>query len=127
MRSISAEFDCIFKYDVINKKILSTSKTITDLNMWLGKEKDIIDIEVNESRNNKSESNQSDLLELNIRLSANNDDFLKLKRKMLVFLNPIGGSGKAMKIWNSVFLILRMLFCLFFLFDYNIILLKVKS
>ena len=26
---------------------------------------------------------------------------------MLVFLNPIGGSGKALKMWDTVFLILR--------------------
>jgi len=41
-----------------------------------------------------------------MRLSANTDHLLKPKRRMLVFLNPIGGSGKALKMWNSVFLIL---------------------
>ena len=32
---------------------------------------------------------------------------------MLVFINPIGGSGKALKIWNCVFLILRIAYFTF--------------
>jgi hypothetical protein len=28
------------------------------------------------------------------------------KRKMLIFINPIGGKGKGKKVWDSVYLIL---------------------
>jgi len=41
-----------------------------------------------------------------MRLSASLDQLIRRKRKMLVFLNPVGGKGKAIKTWNSVFLIL---------------------
>lgn len=61
---------------------------------------------MDESKNKNIFNQNQSLEELNLRLSANLDDLIKPKRKMLVFLNPIGGSGKALRIWNSVFLIL---------------------
>jgi len=61
---------------------------------------------MDESKNINIQNQNQSLEELNMRLSANFDDVIKPKRKMLVFLNPIGGSGKALRIWNSVFLVL---------------------
>jgi hypothetical protein len=86
------------------------------------KVKEIIDIGGKNSRNDNSDGNQSDLEELNIRLSGNNDVYLKPKRKMLVFLNPIGGSGKALKMWNSVFLILRIAYLSILIYEKYLIL-----
>ena len=100
------EFDKIFKFDVIDKNRITTNKTPKE--NYLEKGKDVIEIEssVSSDNKNKSKVEQSDMEELNMRLSAVNENFLKPKRRMLVFLNPIGGSGKALKMWNSMFLIL---------------------
>ncbi len=97
IKSILDEFNSIFSYKITEKHFKQNHK----------KSEDVIKTDLNSTFKHKNipEDNLNQLEELNIRLSSAHDVISQTKRKMLVFLNPFGGSGKALKIWNSVFLI----------------------
>lgn len=108
MRNISQEFDRIFPYGYIDKeKFEANIEKILFNNKYFNDENDIIEVESNQSSNKISNDKKpSNMEEINLRVSAKNELILKQRRNMLVFINPVGGKGKAIKIWNSVFLIL---------------------
>ena len=99
------EFENIFIYGILNKDKLYCLKKDSNKTEKQDKESDIVvttDINIIENISPSSMDTQPELEEVNLRASISNDIFLKPRRKMLVFLNPVGGNGNAKKIWNSV-------------------------
>ena len=93
------EFEYIFPYKLLNHE-KEKNENINEKSEK-NSENDRLETDLIIIKRNK----QNNLDEKEIKLELNIEISLKRKRKMLVYLNPLGGKGKAQKIWNDVYVL----------------------